>query len=90
MWYVGLGSLEVGRVVGVGCDAVWKLCAPPPRRYWVEVGQGVLGVGVVEVCCKPKEMCGVVAILGVSCQLNTMTRTLLRVLKKKSQFKVSN
>jgi hypothetical protein len=30
-------------------------------------------------------MCGVVAILGVSCQLNTMTRTLLRVLKKKFQ-----
>jgi hypothetical protein len=42
----------------------------------------VLGVGVVGVCCKPKGMCGVVAILGVSCQLNTMTRTLLRVLEK--------
>jgi hypothetical protein len=27
-------------------------------------------------------MCGVVAILGVSCQLNAMTRMLLRVLKK--------
>jgi hypothetical protein len=42
----------------------------------------VLGVGVVGVGCEPKGMCGVVAILGVSCQLNTMTRTLLRVLKK--------
>jgi hypothetical protein len=31
-------------------------------------------------------MCGVVAILGVSCQLNRMTRTLLWVLKKKSSL----
>jgi hypothetical protein len=46
----------------------------------------VLGVGVVGVGCKPKGMCGVVAILGVSCQLNTMTRTLLRVLKKKKSL----
>jgi hypothetical protein len=47
------------------------------------LGKVCLGVGVVEVCYKPKGMCGVVAILGVSCQLNTMTRTLLRVLEKK-------
>jgi hypothetical protein len=46
----------------------------------------VLGVGVVGVCCKPKGMCGVVVILGVSCQLNAMTRTLLRVLKKKKTW----
>jgi hypothetical protein len=56
-----------------------------PRRLAIlglRLGKVCLGVGVVGVCCKPKGMRGVVAILDVSCQLNTMTRTLLRVLKK--------
>jgi hypothetical protein len=47
--------------------------------------QGVFGGDVVGVCCKPKIICVFVAILDISCQLNTITRTLLQVLKKKSK-----
>jgi hypothetical protein len=49
-------------LLGVGCDAVWGVCALPPRHSWVEVGQGDRVV-VVGVRCKPIGMCGVVAVL---------------------------
>jgi hypothetical protein len=58
----------------------------------------VLGVDVVGVCCKPKDMCGVVVILDVSCQLDAhavagsqkdeeIRKTTLRLITQLARYK---
>jgi hypothetical protein len=48
-------------LLGVGCDAVWGVCALPPHHSWVGVGQGDRVI-VVEMRYKPKAMYGVVLV----------------------------
>jgi hypothetical protein len=79
------------------CLCLWcwlwhGLGAPVPAFSRLEVGSGVLVVGVVGVCCKPKGWCGTVAILWrFLCKLNTKTRTSVAgSLKKSHQLHVLN
>jgi hypothetical protein len=59
-------TLEFSRacMCGVGCDVALRLFT----NLSLEVGLGVLIVGVAGVCCEPKDWCGVVAILWHSLQ----------------------
>jgi hypothetical protein len=38
-------------VFGVGCDAIWRLGAPPLRHFWLDDGQSKVVTLVVGVCC---------------------------------------